>query len=134
MSKAGRKKGSKNILNKEISKDLSQFFRERFKAELKNFHSYSPETRINILLKTLPYILPKGNISFQESEVQSIVFNALLPHYKKLDHYMVHIPPEKKPQYLLRLLKQMHPVSHDPHLFNCWPIFISQVIPSHLRS
>tara|TARA_B100000378_G_scaffold139865_1_gene113061 strand:+ start:1554 stop:1973 length:420 start_codon:yes stop_codon:yes gene_type:complete len=113
MKKAGRKKGSKNLINKKLSEELSEFILKNFKYEIKKFPTYSPETRMNILLKLLPFVLPKGNITIKESEVQSIIYEGLLPHYKKLKFYFCHIPQEKKSLFLVRMLKEMRPLPYQ---------------------
>lgn len=111
MNNKGRKIGSKNIINQNLKKELTDIILDEFKKEVKQFPTMEPEKRMRLLINMLPYVLPKSNLSFEESEIQEMIIDKMTPEYKKLQLYFVQIAPEKKAQVLLSLMKQLNPTS-----------------------
>lgn len=108
---AGRKLGSKNNINQSLKKELTEILLENFRKESRNFSVMDYEPRMRLLISMLPYVLPKANLTREESEVQNLIIEKMTPHYKKLDLYLNVIPVEKRAQILLNLVKQLNPTS-----------------------
>jgi hypothetical protein len=106
--KAGRKIGSKNIIRTDLRKELTTIFLDKFKDEVKLIKILQPETRVRILIGILPYLLPKGNLTNEESEIQEIIYKLVLPDFKKLHFYLNQVPPERKSAVLLSFIKQLN--------------------------
>ncbi|EKT3966454.1 hypothetical protein NTJ12_001516 [Flavobacterium psychrophilum] len=105
---AGRKIGSKNAIRTDLRKELTTIFLDKFKDEVKQIKVLQPETRVRVLIGILPYLLPKGNLSKEESEIQEIVYNSVLPDIKKLHFYLNVVPIERKASILLSFIKQLN--------------------------
>ena len=70
---AGRKVGSKNIIRTDLRKELTTIFLDKFKDEAKQIKTLQPEAKVRVLIAIVPYLLPKGNLSNEESEIQKII-------------------------------------------------------------
>ena len=84
---AGRKIGSKNAIRTDLRKELTTIFLDKFKDEVKQIKVLQPETRVRVLIGILPYLLPKGNLTNEESELQQMVYNLVCPDFKKIHFY-----------------------------------------------
>ena len=105
----GRQQGSKNRMTQRTKQYLGEAISPHIKEVFKNINALDPEQRIRILIKCLPYFLSKGKVSDEETEVQKILYEQLLPHYKKIDIYFNHLPLEEKGKVLVQLLKMLTP-------------------------
>jgi len=108
---AGRKLGSKNKINQDLKKEFTSIFLKKIEPSLKNFYTMDNEKRVRLLIDMLPYVLPKGNLTYEESKIQNILIEKSLPFYRNFQSYLNHIPPDKKAQILLNLVKQLNPTS-----------------------
>lgn len=108
---AGRKLGSKNNINQSLKKEFTELLLEQFKKEVRHFPVMDYEPRMRLLIMMLPYVLPKANLTKEESEIQNMIIEQMTPIYKKLSFYFSVIPSEKKAQILLNLVKQLNPTS-----------------------
>lgn len=106
--KAGRKPGSRNIIRQDLRKELTEIFMEQFTKEVRNFPVMDYEKRMRLLIGILPYILPKGNLTQGESEIQSFIFEKIHPEFRKLNSYLNVIPSEKKASILLSFIKNLN--------------------------
>lgn len=107
-SNAGRKVGSKNTIRTDLRKELTVIFLDNFKKEVRNFPVMDYEKRMRLLIGILPYILPKANLTKEESEIQNLIYEKISPEFKKLSSYLNVIPMEKKPAILLSFIKQLN--------------------------
>lgn len=111
-SNAGRKSGSKNKVQSLLKAELTEIFLSNFKQEVRNFPVMEYEKRMRLLIGILPYILPKANLTGEESEIQDLIHEKIYPEFRKLGSYLNVIPAEKKASILLALMKQLNP-SHQ---------------------
>ena len=107
-SNAGRKVGSKNTIRTDLRKELTAIFLDNFKKEVRNFPVMEYEKRMRLLIGILPYILPKANLTKEESEIQNLIYEKISPEFRKLSSYLNVIPMEKKPAILLSFIKQLN--------------------------
>lgn len=105
---AGRKIGSKNAIRTDLRKELTTIFLDKFKDEVKQIKVLQPETRVRVLIGILPYLLPKGNLTNEESELQQMVYNLVCPDFKKIHFYLNLVPQERKSAVLLSFIKQLN--------------------------
>ncbi|MFB9108153.1 hypothetical protein [Flavobacterium gyeonganense] len=117
---AGRKVGSKNIIRTDLRKELTSIFLEKFSKEVRNFPVMDYEKRMRLLIGILPYILPKANLTKEESEIQNLIYEKIQPEFRKLNSYLNVIPSDKKPAILLSFIKQLNLTStqQDDLLFS----------------
>lgn len=106
--KAGRKPGSRNSIRQELRKELTEIFMEQFAKEVRNFPVMDYEKRMRLLIGILPYILPKGNLTQGESEIQNFIFEKIYPEFRKLNSYLNVIPSEKKASILVSFIKNLN--------------------------
>ena len=107
-SNAGRKIGSKNAIRIDLRKELTTIFLENFTKEVRNFPVMEYEKRMRLLIGILPYILPKANLTKEESEIQNLIYEKIFPEIRKLSSYLNVIPTEKKASILLSFIKQLN--------------------------
>ncbi len=107
-SNAGRKVGSKNAIRTDLRKELTSIFLDNFTKEVRNFPVMEYEKRMRLLIGILPYILPKANLTQEESEIQNLIYEKIQPEFRKLTSYLNVIPVEKKPAILLSFIKQLN--------------------------
>ena len=105
---AGRKIGSKNAIRTDLRKELTTIFLDKFKDEVKQIKVLEPETRVRVLIGILPYLLPKGNLTNEESELQQMIYNLVYPDFKKIHFYLNLVPQERKSAVLLSFIKQLN--------------------------
>ena len=105
---AGIKLGSKNQIQFALKQQLTEIFLEQFTKEVRNFPVMDYEKRMRLLIGILPYILPKTNLTEEESEIQNLIYEKIFPHFKKLDSYLNVIPTEKKATILLSFIKTLN--------------------------
>lgn len=105
----GRKQGSMNRVTLKTKEQLREAIMPEIDKVFKNISSVEHGQRLSILIKFLPYLLAKGKVSNEESEVQEILYKQLLPHYNKIGIYFCHLPPELKSKMLLQCLKMLTP-------------------------
>lgn len=105
---AGRKKGSQNIIKQELKKELTKIVLDKFTKEVRNFPVMDYEKRMRLLIDTLPYVLPKTNLTQEESHIQNLIYEKIYPEFKRLNFYLNVVPQEKKASILLSLLKKLH--------------------------
>ena len=119
-SNAGRKKGSTNIIRTDLRKELTTIFLDNFKKEVRNFPVMDYEKRMRLLIGILPYILPKANLTREESEIQNLIYEKIFPEFRKLSSYLNVIPSDKKASVLLSFIKQLNLTStqQDELLFS----------------
>ena len=55
----GREKGTANKLTKEIRKILKDLIHKELEKVEENLHTLEPKQRIELLIKLMPYVLPK---------------------------------------------------------------------------
>jgi len=108
---AGRKRGSKNVINQSLKKEFTELVLENFKKEVRHFPVMDYEPRMRLLIMMLPYVLPKGNLTREESEIQKLLIEKMTPEFRKFSSYLNVIPSDKKAQILLSLVKQLNPTS-----------------------
>lgn len=108
---AGRKLGSKNNINQSLKKEFTELILEHFKKEVRNFPVMDYEPRMRLLIMMLPYVLPKANLTKEESEIQKLLIEKITPEFRKFSSYLNVIPSDKKAQILLNLVKQLNPTS-----------------------
>lgn len=106
--KAGRKPGSRNSIRQDLRKELTEIFMEQFAKEVRNFPVMDYEKRMRLLIGILPYILPKGNLTQGESEIQNFIFEKVYPEFRKLNSYLNVIPSEKKASILVSFIKNLN--------------------------
>ncbi|WP_312765319.1 hypothetical protein [Epilithonimonas sp.] len=106
--KSGRKPGSRNSIRQDLRKELTEIFMVQFTKEVRNFPVMDYEKRMRLLIGILPYILPKGNLTQGESEIQSFIFEKVCPEFRKLSSYLNVIPSEKKASILLSFIKNLN--------------------------
>ena len=109
IKKKGRGKGNLNRLTMETKEQLSEFALEELRKLWKHFPALETDKKVRALLKFAPYFLAKGNATKEEVELQTILFETLLPHYRKLGTYLTHIPQVKRFQVLILFLKLFTP-------------------------
>jgi len=107
--KKGRGMGNRNRLTMETKKQLSEFALEELRKLWKHFPALETDKKVRALLKFAPYFLSKGNATKEEVELQTILFETLLPHYRKLGTYLMHITQEKRFPVLILFLKLFTP-------------------------
>ena len=107
----GRKRGSKNIINQSLKKEFTELILEPFKKEVRHFPVMDYEPRMRLLIMMLPYVLPKANLTKEESEIQKLLIEKMTPEFRKFSSYLSVIPSDKKAQILLNLVKQLNPTS-----------------------
>lgn len=119
-SNAGRKKGSTNIIRTDLRKELTAIFLDKFKDEVRNFPIMDYEKRMRLLIGILPYILPKANLTREESEIQNLIYEKIFPEFRRLNFYLNVIPSDKKASILLSFIKQLNLTStqQDEILFS----------------
>lgn len=105
---AGRKIGSKNAIRIDLRKELTTIFLENFTKEVRNFPVMEYEKRMRLLIGILPYILPKANLTKEESKIQNLIYEKIFPEFRKLSSYLNVIPAEKKASILLSFIKQLN--------------------------
>lgn len=105
---AGRKAGSKNKIQTELKKELTELFMEQFTKEVRNFPVMDYEKRMRLLIGILPYVLPKANLTQEESEIQSLIYEKIYPEFRKLSTYLNVIPMDKKATILLSFVKTLN--------------------------
>ncbi len=76
---AGRKPGSRNTIRQELRKELTELFMEQFNKEVRNFPVMDYEKRMRLLIGILPYVLPKANLTQEESEIQNLIYEKIYP-------------------------------------------------------
>lgn len=108
---AGRKLGSKNNINQSLKKEFTELILEHFKKEVRHFPVMDYEPRMRLLIMMLPYVLPKANLTKEESEIQKLLIEKMTPEFRKFSSYLSVIPSDKKAQILLNLVKQLNPTS-----------------------
>lgn len=104
----GRKKGSTNLIRADLRKELTTVFLDNFIKEVRNFPVMDYEKRMRLLIGILPYILPKANLSKEESEIQNLIYEKIFPEFRKLNSYLNVIPSDKKASILLSFIKQLN--------------------------
>lgn len=107
--KKGRGLGNRNRLTNETKEQLADFALEELQKLWKYFPALETEKKVSALLKFAPYFLSKGSATKEEVELQAILFEALLPYYRRLGTYLNHIPQEKRFQVLTQFLKLFTP-------------------------
>lgn len=107
--KKGRGMGNRNRLTMETKEDLKDFVLPELRKLWKHFPALETDKKVSALLKFTPYFLSKGSPTKEEVELQTILFETLLPHYRKLGTYLTHIPQEKRFQVLAQFLKLFTP-------------------------
>lgn len=105
---SGRKLGSINKIRQDLKKELTEIFMEQFTKEVRNFPVMDYEKRMRLLIGILPYILPKANLTGEESEIQELVYEKIEPEFRKLSSYLNVIPMEKKASILLSFIKNLN--------------------------
>ena len=69
----GREKGTPNKLTKEIRKILNYIVHKELEKVEENLNTLEPKQRIELLIKFIPYVLPKvESISESDSESKPI--------------------------------------------------------------
>ncbi len=66
----GREKGTPNKLTKEIRKTLNDIVHKELEKVEENLNTLEPKQRIELLIKLMPYVLPKAE-SISESDSES---------------------------------------------------------------
>tara|TARA_B100001059_G_scaffold192422_1_gene195916 strand:+ start:224 stop:487 length:264 start_codon:yes stop_codon:yes gene_type:complete len=66
----GREKGTPNKLTKEIRKILNNIVHKELEKVEENLNILEPKQRLEILIKLMPYVLPKVE-SISESDLES---------------------------------------------------------------
>lgn len=107
--KKGRGMGNRNRLTLETKEDLNEFVLPELRKLWKYFPALETEKKVPALLKFAPYFLSKGSATKEEVEIQTILFETLKPHYKRLGTYLNHVPQEKRFQVLAQFLKLFTP-------------------------
>ncbi|KQT20684.1 hypothetical protein ASG22_17065 [Chryseobacterium sp. Leaf405] len=105
---AGRKPGSRNTIRQELRKELTELFMEQFTKEVRNFPVMDYEKRMRLLIGILPYVLPKANLTQEESEIQNLIYEKIYPEFRKLSTYLNVIPMDKKATILLSFVKTLN--------------------------
>jgi hypothetical protein len=105
----GRGKGNRNRLTMETKQQLSEFALEELQKLWKHFPALETDKKVRALLKFAPYFLSKGSATKEEVELQAILFEVLLPHYKRMGTYLNHIPVEDRFEVLVQFLKLFTP-------------------------
>ncbi len=108
LKNAGRKLGSRNTIRQELKKELTELFMEQFTKEVRNFPVMDYEKRMRLLIGILPYVLPKANLTQEESEIQNLIYEKIYPEFKKLSTYLNVIPIDKKATILLSFVKTLN--------------------------
>lgn len=80
-----------------------------FKQPAKSKAYVNPGCAVRFCDVTTYGVAKKGSPTKEEVELQTILFEALLPHYRKLGTYLMHIPQEKRFQVLILFLKLFTP-------------------------
>ena len=81
---------------------------EHFTKEVRNFPVMDYEKRMRLLIGILPYVLPKANLTQEESEIQNLIYEKIYPEFKKLSSYLNVIPMDKKATILLSFVKTLN--------------------------
>lgn len=108
LKNAGRKLGSRNTIRQELRKELTELFMEQFTKEVRNFPVMDYEKRMRLLIGILPYVLPKANLTQEESEIQNLIYEKIYPEFRKLSTYLNVIPMDKKATILLSFVKTLN--------------------------
>lgn len=66
----GREKGTPNKLTKEIRKILNNIVHKELEKVEENLNTLEPKQRLEILIKLMPYVLPKVE-SISDSDLES---------------------------------------------------------------
>ncbi len=93
---SGRKAGAKNKYNAKQKDEMREIFLPRLKELTKSMATMEPVQKVKVLLDFLPYFLPKGVVTDDENEVQTLIYEQLEWHYKRLGIYFNQVPQEKK--------------------------------------
>lgn len=59
MKNGGRKKGTPNKITKELRETIKEILESEFKKMPEILKSLDPEKRMNLLIKLLPFVVPK---------------------------------------------------------------------------
>lgn len=106
----GRKQGSPNRFTLQTKQQIAGIALPHLEKALKGINALEPIERINVLMKVLPYLLPKGSaLTNQEAEVQTILEKHLMRHYERIGMYFSHLAQEKKAPLLVTLLRYITP-------------------------
>lgn len=106
----GRKQGSPNRFTVQTKQKIADTVLPYLEKILKGINALDPAARINVLMKVLPYLLPKGSaLTNQEAEVQTLLEKHLLRHYERIGTYFSHLTPEKKAPLLVKVLRYITP-------------------------
>ena len=108
LKNAGRKLGSRNTIRQELRKELTEIFMKEFTKEVRNFPVMDCEKRMRLLIGIIPYILPKGNLLPEESEIQNFIYEKVYPEFRKLNSYIGTIPTDKRASILLSFIKSLN--------------------------
>lgn len=104
----GRPKGSTNKLSNDIKEDIYEPLRRHLRKLESLISITDQDKKAKLLCDFLPYIFIKEDE--QTDELRTIIFNALLPHFKiKFNTYISMIPQEQKAKVLLRFMKELSP-------------------------
>ena len=82
----GRPKGAQNKTGKEVKEILSKILSDEIEAMPERLTQLSDKDRLDIVIKLLPYILPKQ----KELEITNDITKMNLPDYMKKD--LINIP------------------------------------------
>ncbi|WP_159800377.1 hypothetical protein [Flavobacterium sp. MK4S-17] len=104
---AGRKMGSSNKFTKEAQENLQAILVENFEKLERLMNALPPDERI-VHLKNFAKILVKGNDE-TSTGVKEVIFEQLLPHYKKMGQYLSHVDPDRKIREARQYLQLLNP-------------------------
>jgi hypothetical protein len=82
----GRPKGAQNKTSKQVKEILSDILSDEIEAMPERLNQLSDKDRLDIVIKLLPYILPKQ----KELEITNDITKMNLPDYMKKD--LINIP------------------------------------------
>lgn len=68
----GRSKGTENKLTTETKEVLKNFVDRQLNKVLKDFEQLSPKEKMDVLIKLLPYLIPKQQAVSYSSEFESL--------------------------------------------------------------
>jgi len=69
INRDGRPKGSKNKTQKELRETIKEILEIEFEKISELFANLEPEKRINLLIKLIPYVLPKLESESKKNEI-----------------------------------------------------------------
>ena len=102
-SSGGRKKGSRNVLSKQVKELLFEALENDLKNLDKLMRTPNPDERI-MHLKHFSGLIAKGDDQIA-IDTRKLIFEGLESHYKKMNLYFNHVPQQKKMSELRQYLK-----------------------------